>query len=139
MLVSTITAFNNAPVRSAVTITPQTLIPGACFEYKPTQCLPDQGFLQFYLYKIAAKLTRKGHGSFLSNLSQFITNILTQQAVGFAESKNKPQKLTTPHTGSTCFIFLCVLFLGKSGKCCTDCFHCVWERIMEQNVKLKSP
>ena len=45
MLVSTITVFNNAPVRSAVAITSQTFIPGACFEYKPTQWLPDWGFL----------------------------------------------------------------------------------------------
>jgi hypothetical protein len=41
MLVSKIAVFNDAPVRSAVAITPQTFIPGACFEYKPTQWLPD--------------------------------------------------------------------------------------------------
>jgi hypothetical protein len=40
------------------------------------------------LYYIAAKLTRKGHSSFLSKPFQFITtNILTHHAVDLAESK----------------------------------------------------
>jgi len=102
--------FNDAPVRSAVAITPQTFIPGACLEWKPTQWLPYSGFVKFSLYKIAAKLTRKGHSSFLSKPSRFITtNILTQYAVGVAESKTKPQKLTALRTVKACFIILCVL------------------------------